>query len=82
MKRYRLEVRKLDEGKISIREFCKFVMAFEIDSLPELSACYRIYKEDGGRVWDWEDFQRAYPEIRATSVLEKKACDDFAVYGG
>jgi len=81
MKRYRAEVRRLDEGRITIRDFCKAVMGLSIDTLPELSACYRIYREDGGRRYTWEDFQRAYPEITPTSVLEKKACDDFAIYG-
>ena len=81
MRRFYKDVRRLDRGETTIRNFAELVFG-TIDSLPEISAVYRIYKEDGGKRYTYEDFKNAFPEIKASDALEEKACRHFAIYGG
>jgi len=80
MKRYFNEVKLLDSNKITVDEFIRRVMG--TDEIDEVIAtvAYRIYVEDGGRCYKFNDFAkcmnvRKFPEIEL-SEFERFANDD------
>jgi len=56
MNRYFKEVEELDNGKISLREFVEQKVGFINPDLWQIMAVYRIYLEDGGKRYAYEDF--------------------------
>lgn len=63
MKRYFREVRMLDKGEISIEEFIRRVVSVEEKITDvDIAVAYRIYVEDGGRRYGFEDFAKCIEE--------------------
>ena len=47
------EVKKLDEGKLSLKEFCKIVYGeYPLEGITRALALHKIYKEDGGKKFE------------------------------
>ena len=57
MKRYFKEVKKVDRGEMSINDFVETM--FSEPEIYEVMAAYRIYKEDGGSKYSYQDFLNA-----------------------
>ncbi len=57
MKRYFNEVKKVDRGEMPVKEFVEKM--FSEPEIYEVMAAYRIYKEDGGRKYSYQDFLNA-----------------------
>jgi len=81
MIRYHGLVKQLDRGEISVQQFCNRIFPSGISDIFQLAACYRIYAEDGGRLWDWQDFVRAYPQVQDADDEAKRIAEQFAVCG-
>ncbi len=71
MKRYWREVRELDEGKISIREFILKVMGNRKVTDILAAAAYKIYVEDGGRRYSIDDFDAVVEERESEFPLSE-----------
>jgi len=56
MQRYYKEVKLIDRNRMSIKEFGKRVFGTDELSVYEAVALYNMYKEDGGRTKNLDDF--------------------------
>ncbi len=72
MRRYFKLVQKLDNGKITVKEFIKRVTSTDKINEYQATAAFMIYQEDGGRRFKPSDFDRVV-EVREdpNSTVEK-----------
>ncbi len=59
MKRYFKLVQQLDKGKVTVKEFIRRVMFTDTINEYQATVAYMIYREDGGRRFKPEDFDKA-----------------------
>ena len=63
MRRYFGLVKKLDSGKISIREFIQAIFRCKTIDEATATAAYRIYIEDGGKRYTFDDFMEVIERV-------------------